>query len=43
MSQFVESLKRLYNSHMIDEEKVIKLFNDNKITEQEKEYILKID
>ena len=43
MSQFVESLKRLYNSHMIDEEKVIKLFNDNKIAEQEKEYILKID
>jgi len=40
MSQFVESLKRLYQNHMIDENKVIELFKNNKITESDKDYIL---
>lgn len=43
MSQFVESLRRLYCSHMISQDKVVKLFDDNKITEQEKQYILMYD
>ena len=41
MNQFVESLKRLYEGKKIDEKKVIELCNNNKITEQEKSYILK--
>ena len=40
MNQFVESLKRLYESNKINEQKVIELFKNNKITENEKEYIL---
>ena len=40
MSQFVESLKRLYDGEKIDEAKVISLFNEGKITSSDKEYIL---
>lgn len=40
MRQFVESVKRLYILKKISEEKVIKLFLDEKITEEEKDYIL---
>lgn len=40
MKQFVESLKRLYNSQAIKEDKIIELFNNKKITEYEKQYIL---
>lgn len=40
MNQFVESLKRLYKRGLINEEKVIILLKDNKITENEKDYIL---
>lgn len=40
MKQFIESLKRLYQSNKINEQKVIELFNDKKITESQKEYIL---
>lgn len=40
MNQFIESLKRLYQSNKINEQKVIELFNNKKITESEKEYIL---
>lgn len=40
MGQFVEALKRLYNGNLINKQKVIELFKDNKITEDEKEYIL---
>lgn len=43
MRQFVESLKRLYTRNLINEQKVIELFNDKKITENEKDYILNID
>ena len=39
-SQFVESLKRLYDNQAINEEKIIELYNKNKITEKEKWYIL---
>lgn len=42
MRQFVESLKRLYENHQIDIEKVTELYNNNKITKEEKEYILNI-
>lgn len=40
MRQFVKSLKRLYDNHKITQSKVIDLFNNNKITEDEKKYIL---
>ena len=40
MNQFVESLKRLFERNLINEQKVVELFNNNKITESEKEYIL---
>ena len=43
MNQFVESLKRLYKSGLIDMVRVIMLFNDGKITEEEKEFILTIE
>lgn len=40
MSEFVESLKRLYENGLIDMVKIIMLFNNGKITEEEKKYIL---
>ena len=40
MNQFVESMKRLYRNGLIDMVRVISLFNDGKITEEEKLYIL---
>lgn len=39
-NQFIESMKRLYESEKIDKQKIIKLCNDKKITEEEKKYIL---
>ena len=42
MRQFVESLKRLYQSGKINEEKVIELFGCGKITEDEKKYVLSV-
>ena len=38
--QFVESLKRLFLSEKIDAERVIELFRNGKITEEEKWEIL---
>ena len=43
MRQFVESLKRLYVRNLIQEQKINELFDDKKITEDEKGYILNID
>lgn len=40
MNQFVESMKRLYENEKVDKDKIIELFNNGKITEDEKEYIL---
>lgn len=40
MNQFVESMKRLYESNKVTKEKVIELFNSGKITSAEKTYIL---
>lgn len=40
MNQFIESLKRLYADGKLNEERVIKLFEDGKITVEEKLYIL---
>jgi hypothetical protein len=40
VNQFVESLKRLYANCKIDEKKVMELYKNNKITENEKGYIL---
>lgn len=42
MNQFVESLKRLYQSDKIKIDKVIELFQNGKITEEEKWYILNV-
>ena len=42
MNQFVESMKRLYTNGKIGNEKVIELFTEKKITEEEKWYILNI-
>lgn len=41
MSQFVESLKRLYLRDKISQDKLEKLKIENKITEKEFEYIMK--
>lgn len=40
MNQFIESLRRLYQGDKIAEERIIKLFDDGKITVEEKLYIL---
>lgn len=40
---FIESLKRLYKDEKIDEEKIVKLFESGKITEEEKLYILEVE
>ena len=40
MNQFIESLKRLYESGKLNEKKIIELFENGKITEKEKAYIL---
>lgn len=40
MNQFVESLKRLYKNGKVSTEKIIELFNNDKITDEEKWYIL---
>lgn len=40
MNQFVESLKRLYKNKSIDAKKIEELFLNNKITKEEKQYIL---
>lgn len=40
MNEFVESLKRLYKNGLIDMVRIVMLFNDGKITEDEKKYIL---
>lgn len=41
MKQFVESLKRLYDSRKITENKILEMYKSKKISEEEKEYILK--
>lgn len=40
MNQFIESLRRLYQDGKLQEERVNKLFEDGKITVEEKLYIL---
>lgn len=40
MNQFVESLKRIYDNHVINDNKVISLHKNEKITEDEMAYIL---
>ena len=40
MNQFVESLKRLYQSERLTTDKVIELSQNGKITEEQKWYIL---
>ena len=39
-SEFTESLKRLYKDKKITEAKIISLFSEGKLTEDEKNYIL---
>ena len=41
MNQFIESMKRLYNSGKVNEKKIVELFESGKITKEEKLYILK--
>ena len=43
MNQFIESLKRLYQSKRLTADKVIELFQNGKITEEQKWYILNAD
>ena len=43
MNQFVESLKRLYANGKLDKEKIIELYKNGKITENEKSYILEVN
>jgi hypothetical protein len=40
MNQFIESLRRLYTDGKVAEKRIIKLFEDGKITIEEKLYIL---
>lgn len=40
MNIFIESLRRLYQSGKLEKEKVVELLNRNKITEEERDYIL---
>lgn len=42
VNQFVESLKRLYKNMKVNEQNINKLFNNGKITEKEKLYILDV-
>lgn len=41
MRQFVESLRRLYESGEINREKIDSLFKSGKITEAERDFLLK--
>ncbi len=40
MNAFVESLKRLFDSGNINEDKINELFKNKKITAEERQYIL---
>lgn len=40
MNQFIESMKRLYVNGKVNEEKILELCKNKKITEEEKNYIL---
>lgn len=40
MSEFVKSLKRLYENNKITKEKIEQMFKEKKINETEKQYIL---
>lgn len=42
MNQFVESMWRLYKYRKVSEQKIIELYKDGKITEEEKSYILDV-
>ena len=39
-SVFVEAMRRLYRDGKVNEEKIVELFESEKITEEEKNYIL---
>ena len=41
--QFVESMKRLYVSGKVNVEKILELFENGKITKEEKLYILEVE
>lgn len=43
MNQFVESMKRLYADKKVNEEKILDLCKNGKITEDEKKHILNVD
>jgi hypothetical protein len=40
MRQFIEVMMRLYRDGKVDEDKIVELFINEKITEEEKWYIL---
>ena len=40
MNQFIESLRRLYQNGKVSKEKIVTFFNNGKISEEEKDYIL---
>lgn len=40
-SIFVESVRRLYRDNKVSEDKVVELYKNKKITEEEKLYILR--
>ena len=40
MNQFIESLRRLYINGKVNEEKILELRKNEKITEEEQNYIL---
>ena len=40
MKVFIESLRRLYESHAISKEKIVEMYNEKKINKDEMDYIL---
>ena len=42
MRQFVKIMKSLYVNKKVSKEKILELFNNKKITDEEKWYILKV-
>ena len=42
MRQVIESFKRLYEKGILPKEKILILYKDGKITEEEKNYILNV-
>lgn len=43
MSYFIEAIRRLYANGKVDKKKIVEFYEEGKITEQEKLYILDVN